>query len=199
MVDPSKNTVTKKLWSFIKVTEKITLVEWARTVSKVKPLAKTNIFANYFSSVYTNEDTSFIATIEGNPLPSIDSIQVHTEGVAELLSNIDPKKANGPDNLPVHFLKEVSYEIAPALTLTFQAFLNKGTLPEVWKQALAVPVFKKGSRSDPCNFRPISLTCICTKLLEHIVYSNVSKHLQKMKFYVTTNMVFMPIEAVTSS
>ena len=55
---------------------------------------------------------------------------------------------------------------------------HQGTLPEVWKQAIVVPVFKKGSRTDSCNFRPILLTCICTKILEHIIYSNVSKHLQ---------------------
>ena len=81
--------------------------------------------------------------------------------------------------LPARFLKEVSSEIASALTLIFQAPLEQGTLPEVWKQATVVPVFKKGSHTDPCNFRPISLTYIYAKILEHIVYSNVSKHLQK--------------------
>ena len=117
--------------------------------------------------------------MEGDPLPSIDTIQVHSEGVAELLSNIDSSKAYGPDNLPARFLKEVSSEIASALTLIFQTSLDQGTLPEVWKQATVVPVFKKGSRTDTCNFRPISLTCICAKILEHIVHFNVSKHLQK--------------------
>ena len=63
--------------------------------------------------------------------------------------------------------------------MIFQASLDQGTLPEVWKQASVVPIFKKGNLSDPCNFRPISLTCICAKILEHIVYSNVSKHLQR--------------------
>ena len=67
------------------------------------PLAKANIFANYFSSVFTNEDTSCIPTMESEPLPCVDSIQIHVEGVAELLSNIDPNKANGPDNLPARF------------------------------------------------------------------------------------------------
>ena len=61
-----------------------------------------------------------------------------------VLSNIHPSKAYG-DNLPAHFLKEVSSEIASALTVTFQASLDQGTLPEVWKQATVVPVFKKGS------------------------------------------------------
>ena len=51
------------------------------------------------------------------------------EGVAKLLSNIDPSKAHGPDNLPARFLKEVSCEIAPTLTLIFQASLDQGTLP----------------------------------------------------------------------
>ena len=62
--------------------------------------------------------------MEGDPLPCIDTIQVHSEGIADLLSNTNPSKSHGPDNLPAHFLKEVSSEIAPALTLIFQASLD---------------------------------------------------------------------------
>ena len=61
-------------------------------------------------------------------------------------------KATGPDNIPAHFLNKVAREIAPALTVTFQASLNQGTLPCIWKTAAVVPVFKKRSRSDPSNF-----------------------------------------------
>jgi len=53
--------------------------------------------------------------------------------------------------------------------------MDQGVLPEVWKQASVVPVFKKGNRSDPYNFRLISLTCICAKILEHIVYQSIHK------------------------
>ena len=73
--------------------------------------------------------------MEGDSLPCIDDIQVYSEGVADLLSNINPGKSHGSDNLPARFLKEVSSEIAPALTLIFQASLDQGTLPEVWRQA----------------------------------------------------------------
>ena len=55
--------------------------------------------------------------------------------------------------------------------------LHQGILPEIWRQAIVVPVFKKGKHTDPCNYRPFSLTCICTKILEHI-RSGISKHLQ---------------------
>ena len=69
--------------------------------------------------------------MEGNPLPYIDIIQIHSEGVADLLSNINPDKSHGNDHLPARFLKEVKSEITPALALTFQASLDQGTLSEV--------------------------------------------------------------------
>ena len=54
--------------------------------------------------------------MEGDPLSCIDAIQ---EGVADLLSNINPGKSHGPNNLLACFVKEVSSEIVPVLTLFF--------------------------------------------------------------------------------
>ena len=51
--------------------------------------------------------------------------------------------------------------------------------PSDWKTAHVAPVYKKGSKNNPDNFRPISLTCICCKLLEHIVVSNIMSHADK--------------------
>ena len=61
--------------------------------------------------------------MEGDPLSCIDAIQIHSEGVAYLLSNIYPGQSHCPYNLPVLVLNEVSSEIAPAHTLIFQASL----------------------------------------------------------------------------
>ena len=106
MVDPSKNTVTKKLWTYIKSKRQDNIGGVGplnfQGETHTDPLAKANIFGNYFSSMFTNEDTSCIPTMESEPLPCVNSIQIHIEGVAEFLSNIDPNKANGPDNLPAH-------------------------------------------------------------------------------------------------
>ena len=51
-------------------------------------------------------------------------------------------------------------EIAPCLTLLYQALLNQGMVPDDWKKAFVVLVYKKGDRSLPENYRPISLTCV---------------------------------------
>ena len=138
---------------------------------------KANLLADYFSSVFTSEDVTHLPTLSTDPTPSIPPIQIYVDGIYQLLSNIQQHKASGPDNLPARFLKEVAYEISPALSLIFQAFLGQGALPSIWKTAKVVPIYKKGNKSDPCNYRPVSLTCICCKILEHIVYSSVSNHL----------------------
>ena len=56
----------------------------------------------------------YLTKLEGNPFPEISPIQVHL--VSQLLHNLKPHKAAGPDNFPSYFLKEVANEIAPALT-----------------------------------------------------------------------------------
>lgn len=59
------------------------------------------------------------------------------------------------------------------LTLIFQRSLDTGIVPDDWRHAVISPVFKKGRKSKPSNYRPISLTCIASKLLEHILVSNM--------------------------
>ena len=91
------------------------------------------------------------------------------EGTQKLLNNIQTSKATGPDNLPNRVLKECSIEMAPAIRAIFQKFIDSGTLPEVWTNVNEAPIFKKGDRHQPSNYRPVSLTSVISKLLEHIV------------------------------
>ena len=56
------------------------------------------------------------------------------------------------------------------LTHIFQASVDTGTVPDQWKEANTCPIFKKGRKSDPTNYRPVSLICVACKVLEHIIY-----------------------------
>ena len=107
----------------------------------------------------------------------MNNIEVNCAGVIKLLRNLKPHKATRPDGVPAMLLKELSEEIAPAITLPFQASLDQGTVAPAWKRALVVPVFKKGSRSSASKYRSISLTTILCKLCEHIVHCAVINHL----------------------
>ena len=62
--------------------------------------------------------------------------------------------------------------------MPFTQSLNTGTLAEDWLTANITPVYKKGSRSIPSNYRPISLTSVCSKVMEHIVFHSIMQHVQ---------------------
>ena len=104
-------------------------------------------------------------------------ITVDPKGVAKLLGELTVHKAPGPDCLNAKVLKECSNEISPILALIFNEALARGDVPDEWLQANVSPVFKKGEKYDAANYRPVSLTCICFKTLEHILVSNINKHL----------------------
>jgi hypothetical protein len=114
---------------------------------------------------------------DGNPSPHvfryvnepINNLTITEEGTQKLLNNIQTSKATGPDNLPNRVLKDCSIEMAPAIRAIFQKFIDSGTLPEVWTNANEAPIFKKGDRHQPSNYRPVSLTSVISNLLEHIV------------------------------
>jgi hypothetical protein len=104
-------------------------------------------------------------------------IQVTTEGVRKLMKNLNPSKASSPDNIPARLLKDYGDIIAPILQIIFQRSLDSGQIPKAWRSAYVAAVFKKGERYLPENYRPVSLTCISSKLLEHIIVSSMMKHL----------------------
>ncbi|VDI06090.1 Hypothetical predicted protein [Mytilus galloprovincialis] len=104
-------------------------------------------------------------------------INITTEGTSKSLKNLNPSKAIGPDKISLHFLKEVHHEISPMISDLFNSSVNTGTVPNDWREALVTPVFKKGAKSKPENYRPICLTCILSKSLEHIIVSSIMKHL----------------------
>jgi hypothetical protein len=106
---------------------------------------------------------------------------IHVNGVRKLLEALNPHKASGPDQISSRFLKEMSSVIAPALTLIFQASHYQCQVPTDWKQANVTPLFKKGDKTQASNYRPVSLTSICCKTMEHIVHSHLMKFLDEHK------------------
>jgi hypothetical protein len=98
---------------------------------------------------------------------------ISCKGVHKLLSELNIHKAAGPDSISPRLLREVAYIIAPAHI--YQASLDTGTGPTGRRTASIV--LKKGDKSKSSNYRPVSLTAICSKMLQHIIHSNGMDHL----------------------
>ena len=93
----------------------------------------------------------------------------------QITSGLNP----GPDRINPQLLQKLSLEIAPILQAIFSRSLVEGFLPSDWLKANVSPIFKKGDKSFLANYRLISLTCIICKLMEHIITSNLVKHLDR--------------------
>ena len=108
-------------------------------------------------------------------------IQVSFNGIEKLLKGLNPHKAASPDQLKPIVLQTLHKELTPILKLIFQKSLDTGRLPSIWKKANVSPIFKKGDKTEPANYRPISLTCVLCNVLEHVVASGISKHFTEQK------------------
>ena len=106
-------------------------------------------------------------------------------GVQKLLNRLKPNKACGPDKIPNRVLKELAPVLAPPLTALYNKSLEEGTVPAEWRHAFVTPVYKKGDKHSPSNYRPVSLTVVCCKLLEHIVCNHVLTHLEENNLLTT--------------
>ena len=105
-------------------------------------------------------------------------ISITTAAITKLLNYLKPHIVTGPDGISPTVLRELSSVIAAALQKIFSKSLSFHQVPEDWKKALVTPIFKKGDKDSPANYRPISLTCICGKLLEHIITESIMSHLE---------------------
>ena len=118
-------------------------------------------------------------------MPNISS-SLNVEGIYKLLNNLDIDKTPGPDKLPNRILKYCATEIAQILQVIVIKSPTSGNLLEDRLTANITPIFKKGDRSSPLNYRPLSLTAVCCKVLENIIYHHIMEHLLQYQIIINT-------------
>ena len=136
------------------------------------PIRKAFLFNRFFQANFTlPENTSH--------LPQINELtcQISIAETRLIIDNIDTNKASGPDDISGRILKEYSREISPSLTMLFNLSLTLGKMPENWKVANISPIFLKRDRENCCNYRPITLLCIVSKVLERAVLNQIKSEI----------------------
>ena len=176
----SKST-SKKFWKYIKSLRKdhvgvSTLSSNGKSITD--SFDKAELLNKQFHSVFTSEDLSNIPNMDSPPYSTMPDISFSVDGISKLLSELDPSKSPGPDGISPIILKCCAAEIAPVLQIIFSQSMSTATVPSDWRTANVTPIFKKNDRSNPSNYRPISLTSICCKVMERIIYHSIMKHLQ---------------------
>jgi hypothetical protein len=177
--DQQPNTSMKRFWGFIKRMRKDyvgvgNLKHQGCMVTKPKDQA--DVLNAQFESVFTDENPLPDDLLPQSPYPEMDDLNITVPGVQKMLERLKPHKAAGPDELGPRVLKELAATIAPMLTSVYRRSYQTGEVPQDWKKANVVAIYKKGKKYEASNYHPISLTCVCCKIMEHIVISNIMRH-----------------------
>ena len=106
---------------------------------------------------------------------------VTTNEILRIIHNFPNNKAPGNDNINSKLLKEVSDVIAEPLTYIFNLSFETGIVPDLLIIARVIPIYKKGERNLPSNYRPISLLSIFDKILEKLMHKRLSNFLETNK------------------
>lgn len=167
---------SQKFWRFLK--------ESRQDVSKIKigDMIATDArqisehFNHYFHSVFSRGD-SYAPQSTDSCLA--DDLAVSHEGVVSMLLNVNPKKPTGPDGIPNAFLHRYAEQVSRFLTDFFNLSIATGEIPDDWRLARITPIHKKGDRLSVNNYRPISITSTCCKLLEHVISKYLIDFLEK--------------------
>ena len=138
---------------------------------------KVEVLSDFFKSVYTLEGTSEIPTFKTNTTKILSSINVTQDQVLLALQSLNVNKSSGPDGLHPRILKELAVELSYPIHKIFIRSLKEGLIPNMWREAEVRPIYKKGKKSSPGNYRPVSLTSILCKILEGFIRTALYDHL----------------------
>ncbi len=105
--------------------------------------------------------------------------------------------APGPDGITAGLLQELAWEIAPALTILFRKSMAEGSVPADWRRANAH--LQERLKIDPGNYRPVSLTSICGKLMEGHIKREITRHLTDNNLLLSTQHGFVSGKSCTTN
>ena len=136
--------------------------------------------AKHFSAVFSDANLPVPTNHINQTYPPMDPINIGRHGVELLLTSLDQRKAPGPDNISGITIKNFAKNCPSFVDCIFNIFTNSlksGQVPTAWRKGVIRPIYKGGNRSDANNYRPICLTSIIAKAMEHILCSNMWRHI----------------------
>jgi endonuclease/exonuclease/phosphatase family metal-dependent hydrolase len=139
---------------------------------------KAEILNNFFASVFTKEDPGQTPNVKTQSVKqNLTNIEFTEEQVTKKLKMQNPNKSTGPDGIHPRVLRELAGPLSVPLTLIFNQSMRTGELPEAWRKGNITPIYKKGPRDNPGNYRPVSLTSVVCKVMESLVRDHIITHM----------------------
>uniref|UniRef100_K7EZY7 Reverse transcriptase domain-containing protein n=1 Tax=Pelodiscus sinensis TaxID=13735 RepID=K7EZY7_PELSI len=144
-------------------------------------VGKAEVLNAFFASVFTDKVGSWTSAPSDARWDEDGQPVVGKEQVRNYLEKLNVHKSMGPDLVHPRVLRELANIIVEPLAIIFEKSRRSGEIPDDWKKANVVPIFKKGKKDDPGNYRPVSLTSVPGKIMEGILKESILRHLDERK------------------
>ncbi|BHF80162.1 hypothetical protein SprV_0702328600 [Sparganum proliferum] len=184
----------KVLYSYIRQSTRnkdpIPLLRTAEGMEISDDKDKAENLSQFFRSVVASEPAFFSPFCEDDETPTLEAVFFTEAIVRNELLNLKESTSPGPDAIPAKLLKELAPEMSKPLAVIFQTSFLTGCLPSDWKSATITPLFKGGSRASANNYRPVSLTSICCKIMEKIIKKALMQFLEHTTSSLMHNTAF---------
>ena len=115
------------------------------------------------------------------------------------MKNLKNTKSVGVDGISVFVLKSCALEIAHIVTHLINKSLCDGKFPTRWKLSKVIPLFKGGDKNSPHDYRPISILCTLSKVLERVVHKQLNVYLDRHNVLSDAQSGFRPKHSTTST
>ena len=178
--DIGKNT--KKFWSYVRNKTKIKetilrVIKEDGTLTEDDSATATQMNKT-LASIFIKEDPNEILPDTNYSYSGsiLSELIITEEMVLNVLKKLNMNKSAGPDNISPRLLKKCCKSLVRPLTIIFNKSLQTGDVPTAWKEANVTPLFKKGDKTNPLNYRPVSLTSVVGKVFETIIRDALVKH-----------------------
>ncbi len=146
-----------------------------------QPAEMCEAFRKYFSSTFRKDEGNDPKLIY-SAISRMQHFTISAEDVHQQLINLNPRKSEGADEMHPRILTSLAGYLATPLDKLFNNSLETGIIPVEWKSSIICPIYKKGSKHDVANYRPIFLTSVACKILERILKANILQYLKKLPF-----------------
>ena len=177
---------TKKFYTFInnKLQAKPKIMSLMNSEGSLTtdPDLMADLFNRSFGSVYTHDNLTMPKFFGRSIMvDKLSSVLFSPSSIFSRLSILKPSKTISPDGLSAYTLKILSPGLSKPLASLFEFLFARNYIPLCWKTSYIKPLFKKGSRTNPLNYRPIACTSICCRVMERVIYDQMFEFINDIR------------------